>query len=155
MKDHADLKGAAERLITLKASDCASAGEHIEMFALCNMAFRKQAGPTRVLALITEIERLKKFEDWFTRLDSISASLEESTRDQRDLALFSVLWAARLFMVPSDIDDEEFREHTIKRGAATLMVGGKRLYDTAERDWKGKPVIPFDWQYRSARETAQ
>jgi hypothetical protein len=108
-----------------------------------------------IKTLQAEIERLKKFEDWFTRLECVGASLEESTRDQRDLALFSVLWAARLFMVPSDIDDEEFREHTIKTGAETLMVGGKRLYDAAERDWKGKPVIPFDWQYRSARETAQ
>jgi hypothetical protein len=108
-----------------------------------------------ISSLITEIERLKKFEDWFARLEVATTSIDESFRDERDLALFSVFWAARLFMVPRDIDDEEFCERTIKSGAETLMVGGKRLYDAAERDWKGRAVIPFDWQYQSSKESSK
>jgi len=105
-----------------------------------------------------EIERLKKFEEWFSRLEVATTAIEESFRDERDLALFSVFWAARLYMVPGEVresDDEEWIEKTIRSGAETLMVGGRRLRDAAEKDEKGKPIIPFDWQYRAAREVAQ
>lgn len=111
-----------------------------------------------VLAMIAEIERLKKFEDWFSRLETATTAIDESFRDERDLALFSVFWAARLFMVPTEViesGDEDYCEKLIRSGAETLMVGGRRLRDAAEKDEKGKPVIPFDWQYRSARELAQ
>ena len=158
MTDYTDLKNAAERLIALKASDCASADVHMTWLTLCNMAFREQAEPVHVLAMIAEIERLKKFEDWFSRLETATTAIDESFRDERDLALFSVFWAARLFMVPTEViesGDEDYCEKLIRSGAETLMVGGRRLRDAAEKDEKGKPVIPFDWQYRSARELAQ
>ncbi|MGS0735541.1 hypothetical protein ACVBEG_03045 [Pseudomonas sp. GG8] len=111
-----------------------------------------------ISSLITEIERLKKFEDWFTRLESATTAIDESFRDERDLALFSVYWAARLYMVPGEVtesDDDEFCEKTIRSGAETLMVGGRRLRDAAEKDEKGKPIIPFDWQYRSSKEQSK
>lgn len=111
-----------------------------------------------IASLIAEVERLKKFEDWFSRLEAATTAIDESFRDERDLALFSVFWAARLFMVPTEViesGDEDYCEKLIRSGAETLMVGGRRLRDAAEKDEKGKPVIPFDWHYRSARELAQ
>ena len=116
------------------------------------------ANPAAVLALIAENERLKKFEDWFSRLETATTAIDESFRDERDLALFNVFWAARLFMAPTEViesGDEDYCEKIIRSGAETLMVGGRRLRDAAEKDEKGKPIIPFDWQYRSARELAQ
>ena len=86
MTDYTDLKNAAERLIALKASDCASADEHMTWLTLCNMAFREQAEPVHVLAMIAEIERLKKFEDWFARIDVATAAIGETFRDERDQA---------------------------------------------------------------------
>lgn len=155
MSNYTDLKNAAERLLKLKAEDCESAAQHMKYLTLCNVSFSEQSGPAVVLEMLAELERLKKFEDWFTRLETATNVIDESFRDERDLALFSVYWAARLYMCPSEVvesDDEEWIERTIRSGAETLMVGGRRLRDAAEKDEKGKPIIPFDWQYRSPRE---
>lgn len=155
MINYADLKNAAERLLVLKAEDCESADQHMKFLTLCNMSFREQSRPAVVLEMLAELERLKKFEDWFMRLEASNTAIDESFRDERDLALFSVYWAARLYLCPNEVresDDEEWIERTIRSGAETLMVGGRRLRDAAPKDEKGKPVIPFDWQYRSPRE---
>jgi hypothetical protein len=156
MSNYTDLKNAAERLLKLKAEDCESADQHMKYLTLCNMSFQEQSGPAVVLELLAELERLKKFEDWFTRLETATNVIGESFRDERDLALFSVYWAARLYMCPSEVvesDDEQWIERTIRSGAETLMVGGRRLRDEAPKDEKGKPIIPFDWQYKSPRES--
>ncbi|WP_062390900.1 hypothetical protein [Pseudomonas abietaniphila] len=133
-------------LTELRNSTVATYEAHVERWVVWQAANEAQAA---------EVERLKKFEDWFVRLEDATDSIDESFRDERDLALFSTYWAARLYMVPSEVaasEDEEWIERTIRSGAETLMVGGRRLRDAAEKDEEGKPVIPFDWQYRSPRE---
>jgi len=46
--------------------------------------FLQQAMPKTILALLTEIERLEKFEDWFVRLDQAEQSLSASFKAERD-----------------------------------------------------------------------
>lgn len=166
MSDYSKLKelaeAASEGSWVQDAFEVVSDGIEDRRVARCSWLTDAQyiaaANPVVVLGLIAENERLKKFEDWFSRLETATTAIDESFRDERDLALFSVFWAARLFMVPTEViesGDEDYCEKLIRSGAETLMVGGRRLRDAAEKDEKGKPVIPFDWQYRSARELAQ
>lgn len=46
--------------------------------------FLQHAMPKTILALIAEIERLEKFEDWFVRLDQAEQSLSASFKAERD-----------------------------------------------------------------------
>lgn len=46
--------------------------------------FIAAASPATVLALLEEIERLTKFEDWFVRLDQVEQSLAASFKAERD-----------------------------------------------------------------------
>ncbi|MDM9593614.1 hypothetical protein QU617_09855 [Pseudomonas guariconensis] len=46
--------------------------------------FLQQAMPKTILALLAEIERLEKFEDWFVRLDQAEQSLSASFKAERD-----------------------------------------------------------------------
>ena len=46
--------------------------------------FLQQAMPKTILALLAEIERLAKFEDWFLRLDQAEQSLSASLKAERD-----------------------------------------------------------------------
>ena len=67
------------------------------------------------------------------RLSAQVASIQK----ERDVALASVEWAARCFLVPSDFDDygdDKAYEKTVKDGAEALLVGGKRLYDEALKE---------------------
>lgn len=47
-------------------------------------AFMGAATPATVLALLAEIERLERFEDWFVRLDQVEQSLAASYKADRD-----------------------------------------------------------------------
>ncbi|PLU99901.1 hypothetical protein CXG50_12190 [Pseudomonas plecoglossicida] len=47
-------------------------------------AFFLACGPATILALLAEIERLEKFEDWFVRLDQAEQSLSASFKAERD-----------------------------------------------------------------------
>ncbi|AHC85726.1 hypothetical protein X970_10935 [Pseudomonas monteilii SB3101] len=47
-------------------------------------AFFLACSPAAVLALLAEIERLAKFEDWFLRLDQAEQSLSASLKAERD-----------------------------------------------------------------------
>lgn len=46
--------------------------------------FYSECTPEDVLALLAEIERLAKFEDWFVRLDQVEQSLAASFKAERD-----------------------------------------------------------------------
>ncbi|WP_281690777.1 ead/Ea22-like family protein [Pseudomonas sp. PARCl1] len=46
--------------------------------------FIAAASPAAILALLAEIERLTKFEDWFVRLDQVEQSLAASFKAERD-----------------------------------------------------------------------
>lgn len=46
--------------------------------------YLQQAMPKTILALVAEIERLEKFEDWFVRLDQVEQSLSASFKAERD-----------------------------------------------------------------------
>lgn len=154
MSDFEYLKQSAERLLYFEPKKCGSRDEHQKLATLYAMAFREQATPEAVLKLLAECDRLKKFEAAFTKLDAATAVINQSFREERDVAMFAVYWAARLYMVPQEIleqDDEEYQEKVIRSCAEVLMVGGQRLYDSAERDYAGRPIIPFDHEYRGKR----
>lgn len=154
MSDFEYLKQSAEQLLAFDPKKCGSRDEHQKLATLYAMAFREQATPEVVLRLLAECDRLKKFEDALTKLDAATAVIDRSFREERDVALFAVYWAARLHMVPDEIveqGDEDYQEKVIRSGAEVLMVGGRRLYDAAERDYAGRPIIPFDHEYRGKR----
>jgi hypothetical protein len=51
---------------------------------MADAEFMAAASPATVLALLAEIERLEKFEDWFVRLDQVEQTLSASFKAERD-----------------------------------------------------------------------
>lgn len=64
---------------TSEGSDICHDAEHP-----ANLSFIAAASPDTILALLAEIERLAKFEDWFIRLDQVEQSLAASYKAERD-----------------------------------------------------------------------
>lgn len=64
---------------TSEGSDICHDAEHP-----ANLSFIAAASPDTILALLAEIERLEKFEDWFVRLDQVEQSLAASYKAERD-----------------------------------------------------------------------
>lgn len=87
MTDREYLKVSAERLLNFDPKQCESRDRHQKMKTLYNMAFREQATPSAVLELLAEIERLKKFEEWFARIEVATTAIDASFRAERDIAL--------------------------------------------------------------------
>ncbi|ROQ53638.1 hypothetical protein [Pseudomonas putida] len=46
--------------------------------------YLQQTMPKTILALLAEVERLERFEDWFVRLDQVEQSLAASYKAERD-----------------------------------------------------------------------
>lgn len=46
--------------------------------------YLQQTMPKNILALLAEVERLERFEDWFVRLDQVEQSLAASYKAERD-----------------------------------------------------------------------
>jgi hypothetical protein len=86
MGDYNELKRLAEALVSAlneyNSDDCSK--HRLDAWSAADDALQNAAGPEVILALIAENERLKKFEDWFVRLETANNSLAESFRAERD-----------------------------------------------------------------------
>jgi len=123
MSDTADLRSAAERLITLKASDFESADQHMKFLTLCNMAFREQATPEVVLALIAENEALKGPHDWLAEdlikelVDNAQAIQENADDGEEDPFVIVLLASAsRIRRQEANIDQLRAENAGLKTG---------------------------------------
>ncbi|EKT4454416.1 hypothetical protein QEM35_000270 [Pseudomonas putida] len=81
--DKEKLKSLAEAAIK-QHQEWVAAGEPWPVWNRYLMELYGTANPAVILALLAEIERLTKFEDWFVRLDQVEQSLAASFKAERD-----------------------------------------------------------------------
>ncbi|RDL17062.1 hypothetical protein D884_03187 [Pseudomonas sp. URMO17WK12:I10] len=103
--------------------------------------FLQHAMPKTILALVAEIERLEKFEEWFVRLDQAEQSLSASFKAERDQlkaeneALANLL---KRFVDGEHDQDEDLNERHEYHGEAQSMLmrmGGEfREYSLVPND---------------------
>lgn len=81
--DKAKLKALAEAMLR-DEQGAELSGEEVRGFPEAVRSYEAMTAPSAVLALLAEVERLTKFEDWFVRLDQVEQSLAASFKAERD-----------------------------------------------------------------------
>lgn len=111
--------------------------------------FLQQAMPKTILALLAEIERLTKFEDWFVRLDQVEQSLAASFKAERDqLKAENEDYKSGQERYEQIIEDLKAENEALRKDAELMALGRAKLAGAMSRlrakhnDWTAPEALP-------------